>query len=145
MKNYYKNLIKAARKFIDVLLFLLFLVSANHGQAADLPTGLNNAFNTGANAPLNYAVKGAGYSTTATFDVIVSTVITLVLGLMGVIFLILAIYGGYTWMTARGNEDKVADAKKTLTNAILGIIIVLAAYAMVRLIVDVVGGKVFKP
>ena len=131
-------------KFIGILFFLLIFLGLNYCYAAPLPTGLNNAFKTGANSPLNAAVNGAGYSTTATFDVIVSTVITLVLGLMGVIFLILAIYGGYTWMMAGGNEEAVAKAKKTLTNAILGIIIVLASYAMVRLVVEVVGNKVFK-
>ena len=68
----------------------------------------------------------------------------MVLGLMGVIFLAFAIYGGYTWMMAGGNEESVSKAKKTLTNSIIGIVIVLAAYAMVRIVVEVVGGQVFK-
>lgn len=107
--------------------------------------GLGNAFNTGPGSPLNAAaVQGGGFDTMVTFELIVSTVITMVLGLMGVIFLVLAIYGGYTWMMAGGNDEAVGKAKKTITNAIIGIIIVLSAYALVRIIVSVVGSKVFK-
>ena len=62
---------------------------------------------------------------------------------MGVIFLILAIYGGYNWMMARGNEEMVERAKKTITNAIIGLIVILAAYAISRFIIAVIGAKVF--
>lgn len=109
------------------------------------PTGLGNAFKTDPGMPLDaVAVKGGGFNTDVTFEIIVSTVITMVLGLMGVIFLVLAIYGGYNWMMARGNEDMVEKAKKTITNATIGLIVVLSAYALVRIIVDVVGSRVFK-
>ena len=67
----------------------------------------------------------------------------MVLGFMGAIFLVLAIYGGYNWMMARGNEDMVEKAKKTITNATIGLIVVLSAYAIVRIIVVVIGSKVF--
>jgi len=63
---------------------------------------------------------------------------------MGVIFLILAIYGGFKWMTAAGNEESVEKAKKTITNAILGLVIVLAAYAIVKFIVEIFGVIAFK-
>ena len=52
------------------------------------------------------------------------------LSLIGVIFLILMIYAGYNWMTAQGEEEKVEKAKDTLTRAIIGLIIVVGAYAI---------------
>ena len=40
------------------------------------------------------------------------------------------IYGGITWMTAGGNETTVTNAKKTITAAIIGLVIVISAYAI---------------
>ena len=115
------------------------------GAASQPSTGLGNAFKTDPGMPLEaVAVQGGGFNTDVTFETIVSTVLTRALGLMGAIFLVLAIYAGYNWMMAGGNEERVEKSKQTLTNAIIGLIIVLAAYAMVRIIVAVVGGVVFK-
>jgi len=61
---------------------------------------------------------------------IINTVISAALALLGVIFLILMLYAGYNWMVARGDEEKVAKAKETITRAIIGIIIVVGAYAI---------------
>lgn len=119
--------------------------SAGSSATNQSATGIGNAFDTGANMPLNaVAVQGSGYNTSASFPTIISKVITMVLELMGVIFLILAIYGGYSWMMAGGNEETVEKAKKTLINAIIGIVVVLAAYAIVRFVVAAIGGLVFK-
>jgi cytochrome bd-type quinol oxidase subunit 2 len=52
------------------------------------------------------------------------------LGFLGVIFLLLMIYAGYTWMMARGNEAEVDKAKKMIESAIIGLVVVLAAYAI---------------
>ena len=132
-------------KLIFVLFFLFAFLSINDCEAATLPTGLNNAFNTNQDSPLNaVANQGAGFNETATFESIVGKVITMTLGFMGVIFLVLAIYGGYNWMMARGNEDVVEKAKKTITNAIIGLIIVLSAYAVSVVIVNIIGGAVLK-
>ncbi|MFH1254992.1 MAG: hypothetical protein V1667_00765, partial [bacterium] len=76
------------------------------------------------------AEQGAGFKTGVTFNDIVGTVITAALSLIGVLFLILAIYAGYNWMIARGEEEKVEKAKNTITRAIVGVIIIIAAYAI---------------
>jgi len=52
------------------------------------------------------------------------------LGLLGIIFLVLIIYAGYNWMTAQGDEEKVTIAKNTLTRAVIGLIIIVAAYSI---------------
>ncbi len=65
---------------------------------------------------------------------IIGTVIKAFLSFLGVIFLILMIYGGYIWMLARGNEQEVARAKNIIRNALIGLIIVLAAYAITILV-----------
>ncbi len=60
----------------------------------------------------------------------VGKVIGIVLSFVGVIFLILIIYAGFTWMLARGNEADVKKAKDLMYDAIIGLIIIMSAYAI---------------
>jgi len=81
---------------------------------------------------LDLAGLGAGFDTTQSDPaVIVSQIIVAILSFIGVIFLILMVYGGITWMTARGESEKVEKAKGIIRNAITGLIIVFLAYAIV--------------
>jgi hypothetical protein len=61
---------------------------------------------------------------------IIVFVINAVLGLLGVIFLVLILYAGFLWMTAGGNDEQVGKAKKLLTNSIIGVVVIVAAYAI---------------
>lgn len=61
-------------------------------------------------------------------------IIGLALSFVGVIFLVLMIYAGIMWMTAQGNDQQVGKAKNLLINAIIGLVIVFAAYAITTFI-----------
>ena len=61
---------------------------------------------------------------------IVAVAIQAFLGLLGIIFLVLMITAGFKWMTASGNEEKLTEAKETIWRAVIGLIIVVAAYAI---------------
>lgn len=61
-------------------------------------------------------------------------IIGIVLSFVGVLFFILIIVGGIQWMTAGGSDDKVKKAKTLITNAAIGLIIVLSAYAITNFI-----------
>lgn len=90
---------------------------------------------------LNTAAQGGGFtainnaSNNSVSD-IVGTVITTVLSLLGVIFLVLTVYGGYLWMTDAGNSEQVEKAKKIITAAVIGLIIVVAAYAITAFVFE---------
>jgi hypothetical protein len=60
----------------------------------------------------------------------VGSIINVALGLLGMVLLVLIIYGGFLWMTAGGNSDQVDKAKKILINSIIGLVIIMAAYAI---------------
>lgn len=64
----------------------------------------------------------------------VGDMIGLVLSFIGVLFLILTIYGGISWMTAGGNEQNVEKAKTIIINAIIGLLIVISAYTITSFI-----------
>lgn len=67
---------------------------------------------------------------------IIGVVISAALALIGAIFLVLMLYAGYHWMTARGEEEKVEKAKDTINRAIVGLIIVVGAYAIWKFVFD---------
>ena len=72
----------------------------------------------------------AGYSNTVTVGTVVGTIIKAFLGLLGIIFVILIIVAGFNWMTAGGDEAKIEKATSTIRSAVIGLIIVVAAYAI---------------
>ncbi|OGL64424.1 hypothetical protein A3B21_05035 [Candidatus Uhrbacteria bacterium RIFCSPLOWO2_01_FULL_47_24] len=71
-------------------------------------------------------------------EVIIGKIIQGAMIMIGVIFGILVIYGGYLWMTARGNEEQVKKSIGILTTATIGFIVVVGAYAITSYIVSTV-------
>lgn len=67
---------------------------------------------------------------------IVADVIKIVLQFLAIIFLILMIWSGFEWMTAGGNEDKVAQSKKRLKNSAIGLAIILMAYGVTYFVIE---------
>ena len=67
-------------------------------------------------------------------DFIGDKLITPAMGISGAVFFALFVYGGFMWMTARGNTQQAEKAKTILTNTIIGLVIVLTAYAITRFI-----------
>ena len=70
--------------------------------------------------------------------VIVGWILQGALTLVGVIFLVLFVYAGFRWMTAKGNSEDVEKSKKIMINATIGLIVVLAAYATTKFTVDAI-------
>jgi hypothetical protein len=54
---------------------------------------------------------------------------------MGVTGLLILIYGGYTLLMARGNEEQVEKAKTILANTAIAMIVAFSAYAILKLII----------
>ncbi len=58
------------------------------------------------------------------------------IGLLGLLFLILILYAGITWMTAAGDEKKLSAAKQTMINATIGLVVSLLAYQITSYIIS---------
>ena len=65
-----------------------------------------------------------------TLQEIIAKIIRQVLAFLATIFIILMLYAGFTWMTAAGDEGKIDKAKSIISAAIIGLAIVLVAYAI---------------
>ncbi len=74
--------------------------------------------------------EGAGFDESTDFGLTISTIIETVLGFLGIVFLVLIIYAGFTWMTAGGDSDKVLKAKETIKRSIIGLVIVIMSYSL---------------
>ncbi len=76
--------------------------------------------------------KGAGYDTASNSDVFstVGTLISVALGLLGMIFIILILVAGFNWMTAAGDEEKIKKAGSMIRAAVIGLLIVVSAFAI---------------
>lgn len=69
---------------------------------------------------------------------IVANIIKAILGLLGTIFIVLLVVAGFKYMTAGGNEDQIKDAKKQILNALIGLVIIMAAYAITLFVIKLV-------
>jgi TRAP-type C4-dicarboxylate transport system permease small subunit len=62
---------------------------------------------------------------------LVGRIISWVLPVVGSLFLVMLIWGGFTYLTASGESDRVKKATTTLKNAVIGLVIVALAYVLV--------------
>ncbi|HAM88098.1 MAG: hypothetical protein US83_C0017G0022 [Candidatus Falkowbacteria bacterium GW2011_GWC2_38_22] len=67
---------------------------------------------------------------------LVVNIIKILLSILGLFFTVLIILAGFRWMNSRGNEDEVSKAKSQLLNSIIGIIIIIAAYAITIFVIS---------
>jgi type IV secretory pathway VirB2 component (pilin) len=58
------------------------------------------------------------------------------MGMTGVVALVIFIIGGYQWMTAGGNAEKVKKGLETIIWAVFGIIVIFASYAILRAVFE---------
>ena len=103
---------------ITTLLCAAFMTLALAPQTAHAQYGLSE---TAGAAGLS---KGGGLAT------ITGKIVGAGLSLLGIVFLTLMVYGGFLWMTARGDDKTVKKAKDTITHAVIGFAIVAGAYAI---------------
>lgn len=68
--------------------------------------------------------------------VIIGNLVQAFISILGVLFLVLIIYGGWLWLTARGEADRVEKAKSTITRAIIGLLIIFSAYALTSFVIS---------
>ncbi len=118
-------------KKIIALLFVSILLLSGVSQALAGPD-----IGIGSNAKENMAgeiAKKGGYDSNVnqyTLSQTIGRYIRGFLGLVGTIFFVLTIYAGVLWMTAQGNSEQVEKAQGILKTAVLGMIIVFAAFGI---------------
>ncbi|MCX6784344.1 MAG: hypothetical protein NTV81_00160 [Candidatus Komeilibacteria bacterium] len=67
--------------------------------------------------------------------VIVLRIVQMAMGFVGLIFFIQIFTSGFQWMTSAANPEKIKKAKARITNAVMGLAILLAAYLITGFII----------
>ncbi len=70
---------------------------------------------------------------------IITNILNIIIPAVGIILLIMLIVGGFQYITSGGEAEPTAKAKKTLTAALEGLLIVLAAWIIIRLLEEFTG------
>ena len=129
-KNFLKRIgatLGVSMALVGVLLFgtALVLVSSA-GMAAPTSPSLGTSLDSAGRGLYGVEVSGDA-PTPPSVGGIVAQVITVFFGLLGIIFVALMVYGGFQWMTAAGNPEQVKKAQKLMIDAVLGVLILMAA------------------
>lgn len=89
---------------------------------------------------LDQAKQAAGDAGLETSDeksnltLIVVRLIRNAFGLLGITGVVLFVYAGFLWMTAGGDSGKVDQAKTLIRQTVIGMIIILAAFAITQFV-----------
>ena len=129
-----KKINKIVFPLVSLLVFLsLFFIMNSVLAAADKSYGMNSTVSSGGLAGA-FNVRAVGNDAGQFLSSKLGSMVGSILSFVGVLLLILVIYAGFLWMTAAGNEKSTEKAKSILVSAIIGLIIILSAYAITAFI-----------
>lgn len=119
-----------------IIFFILIFMCSIQIVNAD---GINDAFKAhdgSNNDNLDFVANEAQYDTNQTSIIpLIQVILKVFFSLLGTIFLLLIIYSGYKYMTAGGNEEDAKIALDTIKQAVIGLIIIIGAYAISEFII----------
>ncbi|MBT6069175.1 hypothetical protein HOG48_05460 [Candidatus Peregrinibacteria bacterium] len=61
------------------------------------------------------------------------------LGFLGLLAVLMVIYGGFLYLTAAGDESKTENGKKVILYSVVGIVVILLAFALVNTVLSGIG------
>jgi Type IV secretion system pilin len=119
-------------KLLTILFILITVFAITPAVQADSPySAVTDEF--------NYIQEGVtGTSVAPDLENVIVDIIKIVLGFLGIIFVILIIWSGFQWMTAGGNSTAIEVARKRIINSVIGLVIILAAYSITSFAIQAV-------
>ena len=66
----------------------------------------------------------------------IMSIVNVMLGFLGILAIIMILWGGFRWLTSAGNEERVDEAKKIIVAGIIGLVIILTAYAITVFVIE---------
>lgn len=111
MKSIFKKILFACLIFSIALFFVHSVIAASE---ATKTVSLDNPVTQDANP-----------------SKIIGLFIKAAIGLVGGLTLVMVVYGGFMWLTAAGNKEKIESGSKTMLWAVIGLILTLGSYLLV--------------
>ncbi len=131
MKQKITKYLKQITALAAVFVFVLFAAPVNANTDTDADAAFWKTGGEGTSANVAVAV---GLGTKTPIEVIVG-VINVVLGFLGIIAVIIILLGGFKWMTAQGNEDKVEEARNLIIAGVIGLVIIMSAFGIAQFVI----------
>ena len=88
----------------------------------------------------DFGETAMGTGAETSLPIIIGQVVKIVISLLGLIAAVIIIVGGFMWMTSGGEEEKITKAKKLMINGLIGLILVILAYAIATFIISKLAG-----
>lgn len=110
-----------------------FAFDADGGALPPQPESLSHPL------PLLQKLIGDNTNVGKVFGDLLTSVISLATMVAGIMLVLYLVYGGVKYVTAGGSEKAVDEAKRMITNAIIGLIIVVAAIMITQLVGKILG------
>lgn len=124
LKNYLKGSF--------MILFLLLLIQTANAQDQILEGSVTDEIENQTQS----MAEAAKINPSAEVGPIMETVIKAFLSMMGIVFLVLLVVAGFHWMMADGDDKKVGDAKNSIKTAIIGLAVMVTAYAITAFVFE---------
>ncbi|MBI3231918.1 MAG: hypothetical protein HYZ51_02465 [Candidatus Doudnabacteria bacterium] len=134
----YDSKLKITGKFIRLAVKFISVLTALGPAAAfaqsDVSRGLNSI-------RLLFPIGGISGSQTLTGPTgLIYRIVSLLLFVAGALAVVFVIIGGYQYITSAGNEEQSEKGKKTLLNAIIGIVVIVLSYVIINVVVNTISG-----
>ncbi len=88
---------------------------------------------------LEKTAGAAGYSTGISTAGVIGSLVSGLIGLAGLIFIVMIVWGGVQYLVAQGEPERVKKAKDTLVWSILGLVVMAAAYVLTQYVFTALG------
>lgn len=118
------------KKGLIIVVLVAILSLAVLPQIASAATSGRGNLNLGMDKVRKYINLG-----TQDLRITVANIINVAMGLLGIVAVCIILLGGFKWMTAGGSEDKVKEAKKLIVAGVVGLAIILCAFAIANFVV----------
>lgn len=131
--------VKSPRAISVVSIFIMIMLNialAGSLHASTVDQVMGGFTNTGKAVGYQIGSDGAPKNE---FSKAIAIYVTGIAVMLAAFFVILVIYGGWLWMTAQGNDEKVAMGKKRILNGIIGLAIVIFGRLIAELVIYYLG------
>jgi amino acid transporter len=117
-----------------------FIVTSLIAAAKDIPLGtidpVTNAYSKGSTTE-----AGA----LSNFELLISNIIGFLTTLAAIFFVVYFFMGAFSWVTSGGDKGKTEKARDQITQGVLGLVLIIAAYAIIGLVGSIIGLKLLQP
>lgn len=135
-----RKIIQITSIFTILMIFGFLLAAGVKAQGSVLTDTKKNEYNN----KLDTFSQESGTAQNASLEATIALALKIVLSTLGTIFIVMMFVAGNEWMQAAGNEEKIKKAKARIQSLIVGLVIILLAYALASGFSKLVAGALLK-